>query len=147
MSMLQVSIRAAPLSRSVEKPVAKPMTLSCIICDPRVKPVRVRNEARGSMAYVRTFPQRVSDAVGGRLSRLGEWLGIESLIYNPLTFRNFHRVAVHSAPGVVRMFAQLFPEARRFVDVGAGSGAYAAAINRSPGLSCVACEHSPVGRR
>lgn len=98
------------------------------------------------MAYTVTFPQRVSDAIGGRISRLGEWLGVESVIYNPLSFRNFHRVAVYSAPGVTRTFQSMFPSARRYLDVGAGSGAYAAALQRA-GFECVACEYSPNGRR
>jgi len=98
------------------------------------------------MAYSVTFPQRVSDAIGGRISRLGEWLGIDSLIYNPLTFRNFHRVAKYSAPGVVRTFKKLFPTARRYLDVGAGSGAYAAELNRA-GFECLACEYSANARK
>lgn len=99
------------------------------------------------MPYTVTFPQRVSDAIGGRISRVGEWLNVDRLIYNPLTFRNFHRVAAYSAPGVVRTFRQLFPEATRYLDVGAGSGAYAAEVNRAPGLHCLACEYSATARR
>jgi 2-polyprenyl-3-methyl-5-hydroxy-6-metoxy-1,4-benzoquinol methylase len=91
-------------------------------------------------------PQRLSDATGARISHVGEWLGIHWLIYNPLTFRNFHRVALHSAPGVTRTFRTLFPSARRYLDVGAGSGAYAADLTRG-GFECLACEHSAGARR
>ena len=98
------------------------------------------------MAYTVTFPQWLSDAVGARLSRLGEWLGVERLIYNPLTFRNFHRVAVYSAPGGASTFHRIFPSAKRYLDVGAGSGAYAAELTRRS-FHCIACEHSPVARK
>ena len=98
------------------------------------------------MAYDVTFPQRLSDAAGARISHVGEWLGVDWLIYNPLTFRNFHRAALQSAPGVTRTFRTLFPSARRYLDVGAGSGAYAAELTRA-GLECRACEYSAVARR
>ena len=68
-----------------------------------------------------------------------------ALIYNPLHFLHFHESAHLSAPGVAAGFAAVFPEARDFVDVGAGSGAYAAELTRR-GKNVVACEHSPFGR-
>ena len=90
--------------------------------------------------------KRVWYAVGGRISRVGERLGIDWLIYNPIIFRAFHEVALSSAPGVIRTFQAVFPGARRYVDVGAGSCAFAAEALRR-GLACAACEYSPVARR
>lgn len=83
---------------------------------------------------------------GRRLSQLGERLGIHWLTYNPIHFRHFHDSAVHNAKPVIAAIKQVFPEARRWLDVGAGTGAFAAEAQRS-GLTVVACEHSPVGRK
>ena len=98
------------------------------------------------MPYTVTIGQKISDAIGGKISRVGEVLGIERLIYNPLTFWNFHRVAKYSAPGVIRTFKQMFPDAKRYLDVGAGSGAYAAEATRS-GINCIAIEYSATARK
>lgn len=58
-------------------------------------------------------------------SQLGEQLGIDWLTYNPLVFPYYHEHAVANAPTVARTFEEVFPEAGRFVDAGAGSGACA----------------------
>jgi SAM-dependent methyltransferase len=79
------------------------------------------------------------------LSRLGERLGIESLVYNPLIFLYYHEHAHASAPVVADTFEDVFPGARRYVDVGAGSGAFAAELMRR-GRSVQALEHSRIGR-
>jgi protein-L-isoaspartate O-methyltransferase len=89
---------------------------------------------------------RLIRATGNRLSKLGEKLGIAALTYNPLLFRHFHEVALASAPGTMRALAIRFPEAQRYADVGAGSGAYAAEAQRL-GRQVVACEHHAPGRR
>lgn len=78
-------------------------------------------------------------------SQLGERFGIDWLIYNPLVFIYFHEHAVANAPAVVRTFEDVFPGAGRFVDVGAGSGAYAAELRRR-GHIVVAYEHARLGR-
>lgn len=78
-------------------------------------------------------------------SQLGERCGIDWLIYNPLVFLYFHEHAVANAPAVVRTFEDVFPGAGRFVDVGAGSGAYAAELRRR-GHMVVAYEHARLGR-
>jgi SAM-dependent methyltransferase len=83
---------------------------------------------------------------GGRLSRIGERLGVQWLIYNPLLFRYFHEQAVASAGGVMRTFERVFSAAQSYADIGCGSGAFAAEALRL-GKTVVACEHSPVGRR
>ena len=83
--------------------------------------------------------------VGSALSKVGERFGIDSLTYNPLVFRYYHAHAVASAPVVADTFQDVFPAARRFLDVGAGSGAFAAALQRR-GHTVVALEHSRLGR-
>jgi SAM-dependent methyltransferase len=94
----------------------------------------------------RRLRSRARRAVAYRLSALGERLGSDALTYNPLLFRTFHALAVHDAPHVVGALAGTYPDAHRVVDVGAGSGAFAAEAQRR-GLSAVALERSRHGRR
>jgi SAM-dependent methyltransferase len=93
----------------------------------------------------KSWPEYVEEGVRGRLIRAGERWGISFLVYNPLVFRLYHRFARKDAPAVMRTFAELFPDARRFADVGSGSGAFAAQAIRD-GLQVRAYEHSPFGR-
>ncbi len=65
--------------------------------------------------------------------------------YNPLVFLYFHEYAAADAPTVARTFEEVFPEAGRFVDAGAGSGAYAAELRRR-GHVVVAYEYARLGR-
>jgi hypothetical protein len=90
--------------------------------------------------------KRVWYGIGGRISRLGERLGSDWLIYNPIIFQAFHEMALSSAPGVIKTFEEVFPRAKHYVDVGAGSCAFAAEAVRR-GHECVACEHSATARR
>jgi SAM-dependent methyltransferase len=83
--------------------------------------------------------------LAGRLSSLGERLGLGWLTYNPLQMLIYHRYAVREAEGVIRSFEQLFPEAERYVDVGCGGGAYAAEALRR-GHFTVGLEKSLAGR-
>ncbi len=83
---------------------------------------------------------------GRRLSVLGEKLNIPWLIYNPIHFQHFHEHALQNAVPVISSIRQIFPEAQSFLDVGAGSGAFAAEIHKS-GLRVIACEHSAAGRK
>jgi hypothetical protein len=76
---------------------------------------------------------------------VGERFGIEWLTYNPFLFVIYHREATASADGVADALIAACPSARSFVDVGAGSGAHAAALARR-GRTAVACERSLVGR-
>ena len=82
---------------------------------------------------------------GTALSRLGERRGVRWLLYNPLLFAWFHAVNRRVAPGLIASLRSVFPDARRFADVGAGSGGMAAYAKKA-GLDVVACEHSAVGR-
>jgi SAM-dependent methyltransferase len=93
-----------------------------------------------------TWPQYIRRGVGRRLSLLGEKLNIHWLIYNPIHFMHFHELALENAPGVIRTFTSIFPNASRYVDVGAGTGAFAAEAQRA-GRQVLACEHSPKGRK
>ncbi len=88
---------------------------------------------------------RRRERIGGRLSRIGELVGWNWLTYNPILFLNFHNFAVTDANNVVDIIEQCFPDAKSFVDVGAGSGAYAAEAQRR-GHPTVAYEHSRFGR-
>ncbi len=97
------------------------------------------------MPYQRTLTQRISDAIGGRISRMGERLDIQYLIYNPLTFWNFQRVALHNAPKVIEAVASIFPSARKVIDVGCGGGAYAAEFH-ARGFEVKAIENSRYAR-
>jgi hypothetical protein len=78
-------------------------------------------------------------------SRFGERLGIDWLTYNPLVFLYYHEHALANAPAVARTFEEVFPKARRFIDAGAGWGAYAAELRRR-GHKVVAYEYRGLGR-
>ncbi len=93
--------------------------------------------------WLRARPIRMK--VTNASSQLGERLGIDWLTYNPLVFLFFHEYAVADAPTVARTFEEVFPEADRFVDAGAGSGAYAAELRRR-GHVVVAYEYARLGR-
>lgn len=82
---------------------------------------------------------------GRRLSQLGEKLGLQCLIYNPLIFWDFHEGAMGNARGVGDAFENAFPDVQRIADVGSGSCAYAAELVRR-GYFVQACEKSIVGR-
>jgi SAM-dependent methyltransferase len=90
--------------------------------------------------------RRVRVDVGRKLSHLGERWNKPTLIYNPLIFAHFHWCAKQSAPGVMDIFARHFPAAQKYIDVGAGTGAYAAAATRA-GRQVVACENSAHARK
>ncbi len=83
--------------------------------------------------------------VAGRLSWLGERLGVGWLTYNPVQMVIYHRYAVREAPGVIRSFEEIFPAAKAYVDIGCGSGAYAAEAVRRGHLT-IGLERSRVGR-
>jgi SAM-dependent methyltransferase len=80
-----------------------------------------------------------------KLSRIGERHGWEWLTYHPGVFAFYHWLAKREAPSVVGSLLETFPDARSFADIGAGTGAYAAYLQRA-GLAVVACERSALGR-
>ena len=80
-----------------------------------------------------------------RLASIGDRHGVGWLIYNPALMRYYHEQALQDAPGVISSLRALFPGCHRYLDIGAGSGAFAAeAANQ--GLAVQACEHSRIGR-
>ena len=83
--------------------------------------------------------------LGRRISLLGERFGSDFLIYNPLVMLRFHEESSGNAPKVAGVMFEVFPKAERILDVGSGSGAFAAELQRR-GCSVVACERSFVGR-
>ena len=87
----------------------------------------------------------ITARVGGKLSRFEEARGWEWLIYNPIHFLHFHEAAKRDASAVFDVIEASFPEASSFVDVGAGSGAYAAEGTRR-GHPSVALERDRFGR-
>jgi SAM-dependent methyltransferase len=87
----------------------------------------------------------VRNGLGRRLAQLGERIGSERLIYNPMVMRHFHDDALFNAPRVIPAVLEVFPEAQKFLDVGSGSGAFSAELLRR-GKSPVALERSPHGR-
>jgi hypothetical protein len=94
---------------------------------------------------LRTLPFRAADLAGTRASRLGERHGQDWLVYNPLRMWSYHRLARQDAGPVMDAIRRVLPDAVDAVDVGAGSGAFAAA-GRRRGLRVRALERSRAGR-
>lgn len=79
------------------------------------------------------------------LSRYGERQSIDWLIYNPLRMWEYHRFAAVDAVTVGEAVTSVFPNALTAIDVGSGTGTFAAALIRR-GLVVRACERSRAGR-
>lgn len=86
----------------------------------------------------------VIDAMRG-VSEYGVKHDLPWLAYNPVLFAYFHWLARESAPVIVRGMRDEFPDAVTVIDVGAGSGAFAAEWKRR-GAQVEAWEYSPSGR-
>jgi SAM-dependent methyltransferase len=86
------------------------------------------------------------NGIGITLSKVGERIGNNFLIYNPMVMRRFHDQALRDAPIVIGAVLDVFPHLNFFVDVGSGSGAFSAELLRRS-KRVVALEHSPSGRR
>jgi hypothetical protein len=86
------------------------------------------------------------DRIGNEAGRLGDRLDVDWLRYNPVVLRKFDTMAERDAPTVITAMRARFPDARRVIDVGAGSCAFAAEVRRQ-GLDPVAIERSSHGRR
>jgi SAM-dependent methyltransferase len=91
-----------------------------------------------------TWPQYIRNGLGNNLSRVGERLGIDALTYNPVIMEYFHAIALQNATKVVSAIREVFPEVRSVIDVGCGSGAFAAEFTRQ-GLRTIGLEHSRHG--
>jgi hypothetical protein len=79
------------------------------------------------------------------LERAGERYGIDWLVDNPLVFAFWHERAVESAPLVVDAIERAFPHAHTYADIGAGTGALAAELQRRTKV-VIAYERSRWGR-
>jgi SAM-dependent methyltransferase len=88
-----------------------------------------------------SWPRYIRNGIGLNLSRIGERLGIDWLTYNQIVMDLFHSMALKNAPKVVDSMLEVFPGIRSLIDVGAGSGAFAAEF-ASRGLKVVGLEHS-----
>lgn len=97
------------------------------------------------LSPVNTLFLRTADLLGTRASRLGERLGWDWLVYNPMTMWSYHRLARSNADPVMAAIQSVFPEFVDYVDVGAGTGAFAAAAARH-GIRVRALERSRAGR-
>jgi hypothetical protein len=87
------------------------------------------------------FENRAANALG----RIGERLGFDWLVYNPLRMHLFHVMAAPYAAPFADSLTEVFPSVRRMADVGSGSGVYAAACTKR-GRPTIACERSVTGR-
>jgi hypothetical protein len=93
-----------------------------------------------------TLALAVKGELGHLITRIGERIGSESLVYNDWTFAGFHRTAVDIGPTFVDAVITLFPEARRAVDLGAGTGFYVQ-LMRQRGINAEGYEYSHRARR
>jgi SAM-dependent methyltransferase len=63
----------------------------------------------------------------------------------PARFRYYHRLSLRDAPAAARALEAVFPSCRRYLDVGGGTGTFAAELQRR-GMNVTACERGLVGR-
>lgn len=89
---------------------------------------------------------RIVSGLAGRSSRLGERLGWDWLTYNRLVFMHFHRVGLADAPKMARALIDNLPEFKSLADIGCGSGAFAAALQRE-GILAIGFERGRQGRK
>jgi len=90
--------------------------------------------------------QVVTDCYGRTLSRAGQALGVDSLVYNHAVFRRFHEIAKKSAPTLCQTLIDELPSFHTAIDLGCGTGAFVAELRRR-GVQARGYEHSPRGRR
>ena len=110
-------------------------------------PVVLDTMNRGMVDEDREFAlamRRRGDRLALSLSGIGERFGHGWLIYNPGVMRIFHRYA-RADSAAIAAFTSEFPDAQQWVDVGAGTGAYAAEARRA-GRDAVGYELSVFGR-
>ena len=88
-----------------------------------------------------TWPQYIRNGLGFRLSCVGERLGFGGLPYKPVIMELFHTIAPQNAAKVSSAIREVFPDVRSVIDVGCGSGAFAAEFTRH-GVCALGLEHS-----
>jgi SAM-dependent methyltransferase len=94
---------------------------------------------------LRSLPMRGLWRTSTAMTRLGERWKVDSLIYNPLAMHSYHQLALADAEPMMQTLGGAFPDAQRYIDVGAGTGTFAASAQRL-GREVLACERSLVGR-
>jgi SAM-dependent methyltransferase len=105
----------------------------------------VRHRSKVIAAHVSERLRHLEGRAANAVGRVGERLGADWLVYSPLRMHQFHLASRDDAENVIDSISDVFPTARTFVDVGCGSGVYAAAIN-AKGWLAVGCERSLFGR-
>lgn len=85
------------------------------------------------------------NGIGRRISRLGEKLKLDFLVYNPLVMRQFHDDGVYNAPIIIPAILRLFPESQSFLDVGSATGLFAHELIRN-NRNVIALERSSYAR-
>ena len=92
-----------------------------------------------------TLGLAIKGEVGDWISSVGSRLGAERLVYNPWTFAAFHRAALETAPTMVAGILDLYPDARRAVDFGCGTGVYVREL-RARGVDAAGFEYAERAR-
>lgn len=82
----------------------------------------------------------------GALTWVGEQVGSEWLIYNPLVHFGFKRAAQRNAPIVSSTLREVMPDVKTIVDVGCGPGLYVREFIDT-GFKAIGVEYSPKLRR
>ena len=94
---------------------------------------------------IRSVPMRGARRISNAMTDLGERWNVTWLIHNPIAMHYYHQLALADADPMMRTLGDAFPAAQRYIDVGAGTGTFAASAQRL-GRQVVACERSLVGR-
>ncbi len=80
------------------------------------------------------------------MTALGHKLNSPWLIYNPLVHAGFERAARRNAPVFSSALREAFPQAKRVLDVGCGTGAFVRQL-LDDGFDAVGVEYSPTLRK
>jgi len=92
-----------------------------------------------------TLGLSIKGEIGGALSRLGERVGSQRMIYNPWTYLRFHRCSMDTAPVMVAGILDCYPDLRSAVDLGCGTGVYVSEF-RKRDVSSEGYEYSKTAR-
>ncbi len=101
---------------------------------------------QGSLNQLRIRAGNVVLRTQRLLSSAGEFLGWEWLVYNPLVHIGFDRAGRRNAPIICGVLRDIFPQDRRIIDVGCGTGRYLQQF-KAAGLLPVGVEYSPQLRK
>jgi SAM-dependent methyltransferase len=93
-----------------------------------------------------TLRKRVVYTIADRGSALGSRLGWPWLVYNPAVYQLFHDVSLEQGPLLAAAIRDQFPELRRVLDVGCGTGTFARELG-DLGVAVSGCEMSAQARR